>query len=231
MGNGIRLLVFDVDGTLTGPGEPVRRGVAEKLRGLEACGFRIALASGKNASYLFGISRGMGLKRPLIIGENGCVIFDPVEKKDFWMGERSPEISLIEGKIRARFGDSVWIQPNAVALTVFSRIRGMMPEIIAFSRGAIAPYRERVVVFEHPDALDVLPCGVDKGQALTEVRRQYGFTKDETAAAGDAVNDIPMFKEAALQLIIGERISYPGALRFSTVEEALDYIDCHLRQG
>ena len=71
----IKLIVFDVDGTIAEPNSPVDRKVSEKLQCFERRGIRIAFASGKNASYLSGLARGIGLADPIIIGENGCIIF------------------------------------------------------------------------------------------------------------------------------------------------------------
>ena len=70
----IKLAVFDLDDTLA----PVGRGIAEhdlkRLKELEDMGVRIALSSGKPTYYLCGLLRQLGLKRPIMIGENGIVI-------------------------------------------------------------------------------------------------------------------------------------------------------------
>ena len=52
----------------------------------------------------------------------------------------------------------------------------------------------------------------------------YGFKKEEVAAIGDGENDIPMFKEAGLPMIVGKQISYPDAMSFNTIGEALDFL-------
>jgi len=65
----LKLLVFDVDGTIAAPGKPVAEEVAGKLRRLEERGAELRSPREKNIAYLTGLARGVGLKAPLLIGE------------------------------------------------------------------------------------------------------------------------------------------------------------------
>jgi HAD superfamily hydrolase (TIGR01484 family) len=73
----IKLLVFDIDGTLAPTEEPLSPAVGEKLRIYEEKGLQLVFISGRTASYLAGLARGAGIKRALAAGENGGVIFNP----------------------------------------------------------------------------------------------------------------------------------------------------------
>ena len=73
------VVILDVDGVLAEHGQPVSSEISGLVRGISQRSL-IALASGKPASYLEGLSRGMGLSNVIIIGENGGVIYFPRKK-------------------------------------------------------------------------------------------------------------------------------------------------------
>jgi len=217
-----RLIVFDIDGTLIPFGKMMSRNVSAIIRYFEKQGVRIALSSGKNISYLEGIARDIGIKKPIIIAENGCVIVDIAESKEVWLAKRTPEIHEIRGKILAKFSDFTGEQSNNVELT-FS-ITALQPEAVSYIKELLNKYHDMIHTYEYAGCLDVLPVGVDKGVGLAEAKRMYGFKKEDVVAIGDGENDIPMFKEAGLALIVGTKISYPTAVSFDTIEEVLDFL-------
>jgi len=222
----IKLVALDVDGTIAEPSKPVKKGIAEKLQNLEGRGVRIVLASGKSSSYLSGLARGIGIRNPLLIGENGCVIFDPVEIKEIKLAERPMEILTIESEVVSRFADLIWLQPTQVELTIFPKVKEALPELIVCLRESIKPFREKVVMFEHEDAIDILPSGIDKGKALAKINKLYGVKRENVVVVGDSDGDIPMFREAMSFLIVGNKIGYcEGAKRFPTIKEALDFVE------
>jgi hypothetical protein len=51
--------------------------------------------------------------------------------------------------------------------------------------------------------LTVLPAGVSKGAALTQVGRRFGIPMDQVLALGDGLNDISMFQIAGLSVAMG----------------------------
>ena len=70
----IKLVVFDLDGTLAELGQGVTPENLALLKKLEATGVRIAICSGKPTYYLCGFMRQLGLRAPILVGENGAVI-------------------------------------------------------------------------------------------------------------------------------------------------------------
>jgi HAD superfamily hydrolase (TIGR01484 family) len=222
----IKLVALDVDGTIAEPSEPVKKEIAEKLQNLEDRGVRIVLASGKNLSYLSGLARGMGIKNPLVIAENGCVIFDPVELKEIRLVKRPMEISTIESEVVSRFADSIWLQPTKVELAILPKVKKALPELTSSVREIIKPFNKKVVMLEHEDAIDVLPAGIDKGKALAKISKLYGVRRENVVVVGNSSNDIPMFRDAMSFLIVGNKISHcEGAKRFPTIKEALDFVE------
>ncbi len=59
------------------------------------------------------------------------------------------------------------------------------------------------VVYSSDRDLDILPIRANKGHALTYVRQQLGFVPDRTVACGDSGNDIALFLENTLGIIVG----------------------------
>ena len=226
-----RLIVFDVDGTLIPSDKPMSCDVSVTLRHFENLGIRIALSSGKHFQYIEGVARDLGIKRPIIIAENGCIIVDVVYNKEVWLTKRTPEIREIREKILSKFSDFTREQPNKVEFTVFPKTVALLPEIISYARELNNQYGNRIHMYEYAGYLDILPASIDKGAGLAEIKRMYGFKKEEVAAIGDGENDIPMFKEAGLSLIVGTQISYPDAMSFHTIEEALDFLKKNMKQS
>lgn len=224
----LKLIVFDIDGTLTSFDEPVGYDASAIIGHLEDPGIRIALSSGKDIPYMERIARELGIKRPIIIAENGCVIVDVANKKEFWLANRTPEIYEIRERILNRFSDTLWEQSNKIEFTFSSKISILKSDVISYAKEVISHYADKVHAYVGSGCIDVLPAGIDKGTALAEVKRMYVFKKEEVAAIGDGENDIPMFEEAGLSLIVGLKISYPSALRFNVIGDALRFLNEHI---
>jgi len=218
------LIVFDIDGTLRSFDEPVSRNVSLTLRHLEKLRARIALSSGKHLPYIEKIAQDLEILRPIIIAENGCAIVDVADNREIWLTERPPEIYEIRKRILHKFPDSIWEQPNKVEFTFSAKNTELRSEMITYANEVITQYRDKIHMYGCSGSIDVLPAGIDKGFGLAEVKRMYGFKKDEVVAIGDGENDIPMFREAGLSLIVGTQVSHPNALSFNTIAEVLDFL-------
>lgn len=220
-----KLIVIDVDGTIAEPNKPVELEVAIKLQDLERKGLRLVFASGKSSWYLSGLARGLGIKHPLVVGENGCVIFDPLELKEIKLASRPLGIVQIENRIIERYGDHVFLQPNQVELTIFPKKTIQIAEITSYIREIIKPYKNELIIYEHQDAIDVLPSNVNKGKALSWIKDMLHVKKEEILALGDSENDIPMFREAGLSLVIGSTITeYKEGRCFNNIKEAIEFL-------
>jgi hydroxymethylpyrimidine pyrophosphatase-like HAD family hydrolase len=106
-------------------------------------------------------------------------------------------------------------RPDPVRVVAFGpahRVRRVERVIAAhpdFAPGAIGA-NERAVDVHVLEAgnygaaeLTVLPAGVSKGAALTEVGRRFGVPLGQVLALGDGVNDISMFRVAGLSVAMG----------------------------
>jgi HAD superfamily hydrolase (TIGR01484 family) len=218
----MKLMAFDVDGTLSEHGTAIHPDVAAKLKYFETQGIRIALVSGKPAYYLAGLARGMGLSQAKLIGENGCVIFDSGTLDEIHMANRHPVVDELEKKAQAYFKGSVWFQPNRIALTIFPKDKKKVPVIAEYVREQIESLKKNVMMYEHVDAVDIVPVGVDKGTAMRKLMKELQLEKEDIIAFGDSENDLPMFEEAGTVIMIGKKLEFKNAFSFNTIEEALD---------
>ena len=69
-----KIYAFDLDNTLCPIGKPLATETVKGLTMLERQGGRIAVCSGKPTYYLCGLMRQIGLRAPILVGENGGVI-------------------------------------------------------------------------------------------------------------------------------------------------------------
>ena len=221
------LIVFDVDGTLTRSGDLPDNDVSAALKDLESRGIRIALSSGKPVFFLEALIERMGLQMPIIVAENGCIIVDVAERKEIWSGERNLAMLEIRKKILDRFPNSVKEQENRVEITLFVDDKSLFEEIASHVRHLVNESGDKVHMYECAGGFDILPSGIDKGTALAKLKEMYGFDKKRVAAVGNGENDMPMFKEAGLALIIGSRTSHPTVANFNTIREALVFLEVH----
>ena len=57
--------------------------------------------------------------------------------------------------------------------------------------------------FSKPNYLEILPAGVNKAKALTQVAAVFGLELSEVAAIGDGPNDLEMLNEVGLAIAMG----------------------------
>jgi HAD superfamily hydrolase (TIGR01484 family) len=207
-----RLLALDVDGVLSAVGCPIDPEIAALVREIESRDVKIVLASGKPAYYLVGLARGLGIRSPMVIGENGCVIFYHAQMHEIRLAKRSPQLDKLESHLRDHFSGSVWIQPNQVQVTLFPLGECQVSEVVAYAKNFAARNKlEFVVVLPHDDAVDFMPRNVDKGRALEKIQHLQAITREETIAVGDGQNDVPMFQKAGMSIAVGNRIRVDDA--------------------
>jgi len=224
----IKLIVFDLDGTLAQLGKGILPEDLALLLQLEAAGARIAICSGKPTYYLCGMMRQVGLKAPILVGENGAVIQFGVDlpPKDYFVAPYSQgakrSIRLIRDALDAALPD-LWYQPNEVGLTPFPSSESGF-DVIQACLDVLAPELEDLILYRHCDCFDIMPNGITKKSGLARLGKLLGILPEETAAVGDGVNDYPMFEYAGLS--IGVNVQTPEKVNrnFASIHEALTFL-------
>ncbi len=194
-----RLVVFDLDGTLAAPGQAVSAEAIRILRSLEEDGLRIAISSGKPTFYLCGFARQLGLKEPLLVGENGAVLQvgvklpPPVFRTSPIPEATRAALVALRQILERSFPDRIWYQPNETALTPFFA----HPEDVLPLRELIADFVKPemlLTVYEHPDCFDIVYSALSKKSGIRLLSDQTGIDPSEMIAVGDWTNDYPMFE-------------------------------------
>ena len=89
---------------------------------------------------------------------------------------------------------SEWISGDVLKLLAMTKTPEEAEAACADLRGA---FSERADVFRSvPTYIEIVARGIDKGQALAELRSALGVEKEEVLAFGDGQNDVPMLLEA-----------------------------------
>jgi hypothetical protein len=224
----IKLIILDVDNTLAQPGKPVPNKVKAALKKFESEKIKIVLISGKPVIYLCGLASQLGLKNPILCGENGACIytshkFPPKNQYiNLPLKKERQILNTLKLDILKKFKTRVWIQPNMVNLTIFLKNRKKISELIQF----LDEYPNKLVkqkfnIFKHSDAIDVVPLSIDKGKALKKIISLQKIKKTEVIAVGDGENDLPMFSKAGISI----GINLPNAqYNFPDIFKALHFI-------
>lgn len=201
------ILVFDLDGTLCQLGKGMLAQDTKLLRQLEEKGHTIVVCSGKTTYYLCGFLRQVGLKDPIMVGENGGAVqfgidlpprryaqypVDPAQKK--LLVQLREEIDEI-------CGDRIWYQPNEVQLTPFPRDEetfGTIRQILKQHGDALRDLQ----IYEQNDCFDIVPAGINKQNGLRFLSSMLEADPSSFLVVGDGVNDIPMFEFADFSILI-----------------------------
>lgn len=224
----IKLMIFDLDGTLAELGQGVRIEDIEILKELEGQGVTIAICSGKPTYYLCGFMRQVGLKEPVLIGENGAVIqFGvqlPPEKYYIlpYSDEAKQTLSFLKNQIMQKLPD-IWYQPNEVGLTPFPRNEAEF-EIIEELLKEKSECVKDVDIYRHVDSYDIAPKGLDKKAGLKYLGELLNISHGEMIAIGDGVNDYPMFEYAGYSVGVNVKEDKRVDRNFETLAEALQYL-------
>jgi len=195
----INVVVFDVDGTLRMPNHPLELDVVKGIHRLLRYDKQVSLVSGKNVVYLFGLAEGIGIPNPLVAGENGAVIFRPLEKTEIVYpvsDETANSLDYVMSFLKQQFKDDIWSPQNRCGRTAFVRPGLPVDRVYDAALGFIERHRiTNVYALPHWDAVDILPWGLDKG-VFIEYLEEIGYLPEEVIAVGDALNDIPMLEAA-----------------------------------
>ena len=223
------LIIFDLDGTLSPIGKEISQDTINLLKKLESKGHQIAICSGKPTFYLCGLFRQVGLKRPILLGENGAVIqygiHLPPIKQDIlpYSDQAKKSISFIYSKIQEVL-PQVWFQPNMVGCTPFLETK----EEFNLVNQCLMDHRENlkdVVVYQHADSFDIVPEGIDKGVGVIYLCSCLHLEKEDIIAVGDGINDYSMFAVSNIALGIQIPDSSKVDYNFETIHDALIYLN------
>ena len=188
----IKLVLLDVDGTITDPGRLISMRAIEAIRKVQNDGVIVSLASGNVIPVMYGVKTFVGVKAP-VFAENGGAMFQNDNITPFFsmdMPKRLFEKLESEEKLKG-------ILSNKWRLTsmAYVPIEGHQSEITSEAES------EGLVTVDSGFSWHLLNRGQDKGFALEKLKELYSLDYDEILVMGDSYNDAPMFKKDVVKAV------------------------------
>ena len=207
----IKLLIADVDGTLTDESQRISPEALDAIRRIRALNVKVGLASALPYCALKYLALYFGCDQ-IVIAEGGGVI--DVNGKMMILGDpKVPEEALeiikrrLEGQVREKWS-------NMCRLVDRSLERDVEVETL---RNLVEGLGVEIVDTKY--AYHIVPSGVNKGRALRRILELLNIRREEVAVAGDSMGDYELFLEA------GVRIAPANAP--PELKEMADYVSPH----
>jgi phosphoglycolate phosphatase (TIGR01487 family) len=211
-GHTYRVVVTDVDGTLTDRSRRLDPGAIRWLRRLEDAGVPVVLATGNVLPIALALHRSLGLTGP-IVAENGGLVWG----KD---GKGRDRVERLADRRVALAGYRALLRAGLPARRLFTdRWResevALEPTVpVAAIRRALG--RRRLTIESTGFAIHLMARGAGKRAALSRVLAPLGLTLSDAVVLGDGDNDVQMLRAA------GFGVSFPsGSPR---ARAAADYV-------
>ena len=173
----IRLVISDFDRTFTDGTLDVDAGLADAIRIIGNKGIAFSIVSGRDYNFLLDFCGRLGGVADSFVAENGCI--GHFNGKKYVIG-RSPFRETLLGRLdrlKIPYG-----QGEVIIAVDASREEGLGQALSGLG-GAFS-------VIRNVDSLMVLPRGVSKSSGAAWLSRMHRVSSGETAAIGDAENDI-----------------------------------------
>lgn len=187
----IKLVLLDVDGTLTDRTRLISTKAIEAIRKVQKEGIVVSLASGNVIPVMYGLKILLGINGP-VFGENGGIkYFETTET--FFSIEKPMKVfnKLIdEGKIEGILSNK-WRETSC----------GYVP--LHNSEGYVSSVasEEGLETVDSGYSWHLLNSGQNKGFALDHLKGIYGLDYGEMLVMGDSFNDVSMFRKEVVKAV------------------------------
>ena len=186
-----KLLMTDVDGTMTSADDTISPAVFEAVLRLEESGIIVGLVSGRTLPGLESLGGRLNISGP-IIAENGAMARLKVGGELMELGySRKPSMEALKklmllypGSIRGR-------EDNAERLVDVVIHTGNIP------RETLIQHLEEVQILDSGYIMHLMPAGISKGNTLLELLGSVGHdgvSPEEVMVFGDSATDLSLFE-------------------------------------
>ncbi len=219
----IKLIVFDLDGTLAPIERPLTEKTINQLLEIQKKGVEIAIASGKTIYYLCGLCRQLPLVNPILVGENGAIIQKGIHSpssiyiRNYYSEDSMKSLSTLKEKLESSI-DYIFYQPNEAGLSFFPTSDNFpkINEIIDSTE------LKDCTVYRHSDGFDVMPSTITKGTGLKLLAEAINASPEEIIAIGDGTNDVPMFEFVKISISLNPKLKATNY--YLNINDALDFV-------
>ena len=212
-----RVVVIDIDGTITDDVKHLSIEAVKAVRQLEHLGIHVVLATGNVRPVAYGLWRFLGLSAPMCC-ENGGVLWHPDWDEPIVRG------SALQGAEAARWlaQQLPGLNPDGIATNQWRESEWCLhpDEGLESIVGLLAnsPWSHLSVV-RTGFAIHLMEPQLSKGKGLEVLFDAMGWSASDALAVGDAPNDLSMFAFARWSVAVG------GA--FESVADAADVVSPH----
>jgi phosphoglycolate phosphatase len=191
LANRIRLVMADVDGTLTPGGDTLSPGVSEAVRRLEEDGIMVGLVSGRTLAGLEALASDLGTSGP-VIAENGGVARLEAGGELVDLGySRQPAVEALERLKRLFPGAIVEREDNK------DRFVDIVFRALDIDTEELASHLEDVELLDSGYILHLMQKGISKGRTLMKLLPKIGdgtLSAPEVMVFGDSLTDLSLFE-------------------------------------
>lgn len=193
----VKAIALDLDGTVFGGGQ-LNLEEVKLMRELQHRGVTMILCSGRTLHYVLGVARCLGTEGPLIC-EEGSVVYDQREHSKMINGDLG-DLKMLRRKLNEWLPRCI-IPKEAhhdkeVILALDRQPRTNLDSFVKEVSGVILAKGLGLNVTRSDEMVNVMPLGVDKGLGLKKALEILDIDSEEVVAAGDAPNDLPLFRES-----------------------------------
>jgi phosphoglycolate phosphatase (TIGR01487 family) len=215
----LRLLMADVDGTLTPGGDSIDHLVLESIQRLEERGIMVGLVSGRTMPMLESLAGRLGTSGP-IIAENGGVAKLKADSQLLDLGySRRPALKALE-RLRSRFPGNIKEREDN---------RERLVDVVFWSPGiSTDELRSNIRNAQLLDSgyiLHLMQQGISKGRTLMRLLGQMGdggLSPMEILVVGDSTADLSLFQLFPHSVLIANpRLSVDDR---ETLRKAAEYL-------
>ncbi len=180
----IKLVLSDVDGTLTDRRRVFSTRAAEEIRKIQDQGIAVSLVSGNVIPVMYSLKTYLGLSAPLF-AENGGSMIDSDITSFFTMEKPALFFEHIQRKGLAR---GILTNRWRLCSMGYDPLPGKEREIIAMAA------QFNVEITNSGFSWHILNQDQNKGFALQYIMKAFKLRPEEVLVMGDNMNDMPMFQ-------------------------------------
>ncbi len=187
----IRLVMSDVDGTLTAGGDSISPSVIEAIHRLEEQGIIVGLVSGRTIPMLESLARKLGISGP-IIAENGGVAKLKANGELLDLGySRQAALKALE-RLKAQFSNRIKEREDN---------RARLVDVVFWAEGILTKelrnHLEDAQILDSGYILHLMQKGISKGRTLIRLLGQIrdgSLSPREILVVGDSTTDLSLFE-------------------------------------
>lgn len=191
-----RLLVLDIDGTITDRKRRLNLRAVEVIRRAEERGLKISLASGNVLPFVDAVATMIGVSGPLIAEDGGVLLID---RKVRLLGGREEVDRALE--VLKRELEVVETKSSPFRLAGAAIERTVSVEDV---RRILISHGFNLAVVDSGFAIHIKEPHVNKGNALKVVAESLGISLSEIVAVADGPNDIELLKTAGKSFAVAD---------------------------